>query len=69
MLDKDFDNITLEDIQELKEHQISEGINIDYKESLNLNRRDTKKEFLSDVVSFANSNGGHLLIGISEDKG
>lgn len=69
MLDKDFNAITFVDIRELKELQVREGINIDYKESLNLKGSDSKKEFLADVVSFANTDGGHLLIGISEEKG
>lgn len=46
-----------------------EGKLYDYKRDLIGNSDSDKKEFLSDVSSFANASGGHLIIGVEEEKG
>ena len=69
ILDKPFVDITLNDIEGLKNDEISEGRDIDYKLLLDLDSDDKKRELLSDISSFANSNGGFLIYGIQEDNG
>ncbi|PFD32605.1 hypothetical protein CN285_27590 [Bacillus cereus] len=69
MIYKPFAEITLEDIIKLKEDGVEEGKQIDYKQQLNFMNRDKKKEFAKDVTSFANTEGGDLIIGVSEEKG
>ncbi|MDJ0510540.1 MAG: ATP-binding protein [Crocosphaera sp.] len=66
---KPLDKITESDLQELIDNEVAEGKTIDYKEKLSGNSDTDKKEFLYDVSSFANASGGHLIFGISEDKG
>jgi hypothetical protein len=61
------ESITQQDLQRLIDDEITEGKSIDYKLELNLEKGDDKKEFLADVTSFANTAGGHLLIGIKPD--
>ena len=67
-------NINFEDIAEtiLSEQVttgIPEGILIDYKREMYGKKDDDVKEFLKDVSSFANTSGGHLIIGIDEAGG
>lgn len=50
-------------------NQVREGKLVDYKRELSLASDGERKEFLADVVSFANTSGGHLLIGIDEEAG
>lgn len=68
-LEKTFDEINETDIRLLIENQISERKNIEYKLTLPENKYDSKKEFLADVSSFANTMGGHLIYGIKEENG
>jgi hypothetical protein len=68
-LDKTFDEINETDIRLLIENQVSERKNIEYKLTLPENKYDSKKEFLADVSSFANTMGGHLIYGIKEENG
>lgn len=65
----DFDEITCTDIHELVEDSISEGIRVEFKRELYAGGDSQKKELLKDVSAFANSHGGHLIIGIEEEKG
>jgi predicted HTH transcriptional regulator len=57
------------DIQSLINNQIEESINLDYKKSDSL-ARDSKKitELTKDVSALANSAGGTLVYGVSEDR-
>ncbi len=61
--------ITEGDLLELIEHQDSETKLIDYKKELHSNDRPGSIELLSDVSSFANASGGHLVFGMNENKG
>lgn len=64
-----FDSIEERDIQELVEAQVPEGLRIDFKLT-NYGKSDSeKRELLKDVSAFANSHGGHLIIGIGEKEG
>lgn len=56
------------DLQRLITNKIAEGKDVDYKRDLPGTNDEAKKEFLRDVVSFANTAGGHLLFGIIENN-
>jgi predicted HTH transcriptional regulator len=42
---------------------LSKKKTIEYKEILPDNKRESKKEFLADASSFANTVGGHIILG------
>ncbi|MGG3940974.1 ATP-binding protein [Peribacillus psychrosaccharolyticus] len=69
MLKKPFKEISLDDIKSLMDSGVTEGTLIDYKEFLELNDKTSKKEFAADVTSFANTEGGDLIIGVKEECG
>ena len=64
-----FDKIDGKEILRLKENSIPEDKHIEYKDHINLDQLKDKKEFLADISSFANTNGGHIFWGISEESG
>lgn len=66
MIHKAFDAIDQTDIQLLVDEGIPEGRTIEYKRELALAADSEKKEFLADISSFANANGGDLIYGVSE---
>lgn len=68
IFNKNLIDISKEDIQSLVEKEIEEGVYVDYKEELKIETGDDKKEFLNDVVSFANTDGGYLIFGIKEEN-
>jgi hypothetical protein len=59
---------TDEYIIKLIDNKIPENIYLDYKRDLNIDSSDERKEFLFDICSFANSEGGILVYGIDEEK-
>lgn len=66
---KQLTDITEADLLGLKDNQVSESREIEYKADLPGNRDDEKCEFLYDVSSFANCIGGDLLYGVTESRG
>lgn len=66
MLPRRLQDITLDDVKALIENAVHEGRTIDYKLTLPGNSDEEKKEFLADIISFANSAGGDLVYGIRE---
>jgi len=68
MIERDIDQITEEDLQSLIDNSVLEGKTIEYKQELPTSRDSERKEFLADVSSFANANGGDLVYGIVEDR-
>lgn len=65
----DFDSIAEQDLQELVDFGIPEGLKYEYKSALYGDSDSDKKEALKDISSFANSSGGHLVLGIQEHHG
>jgi len=65
----DIKNLTEERINDLMNNQIPESKTLDYKEQLPDYSYEHKKEFLADVSSFSNADGGNLIFGVKEDKG
>jgi hypothetical protein len=64
-----FDDITEADLAELVSAGTPEGLRLEYKRTTYGNADGDKREALKDISSFANTQGGHLLIGIEEAKG
>jgi hypothetical protein len=69
MINKKLEEISLEDLTQLKDNAVSEGKSIEYKQELPGPQDKEKKEFLADISSFANASGGDLIYGVSESKG
>ena len=69
MIDKPLNQITYADIDQFVQEKRPEGKTVDYKRDAYGNRDEDKKELLKDTSSFANTQGGDILIGVDEDKG
>ena len=65
----DFEAIDERDINELVSAQVPEGLRWDFKRDMYGNADADKREALKDISSFANSSGGHLIIGVEEAGG
>jgi predicted HTH transcriptional regulator len=65
----DFENPQENDLIELLNAQVPEGLYLDYKRDMYGNTNDGKQELLKDVSAFANAHGGHLIIGMDEQGG
>ncbi len=68
MLPIDLDNLKPEDIEHIFETH-RESNTIEYKRELQIYSERETKEFLADVSSFANANGGTIFYGIDEVDG
>src|SRR5258708_4648824 len=64
-----FDAISEADLADLIQAGVPEGLVIDYKRDPYGTSDGEKKEALKDITSFANSAGGHLIIGMDEASG
>jgi predicted HTH transcriptional regulator len=64
-----FDDISEADLNDLIQAGVPEGLVIDYKRDPYGNSDADRKEALKDITSFANSAGGHLIIGMEEANG
>ena len=69
MIPKQIDLITIEDIQALKSNKVMEKKTIDYKQSLPGRSDSERIGFLADITAFANTVGGDLIFGITEEEG
>lgn len=61
-----FDDIDEGALESLVDNGVPEGLTIEYKRDPYGNSDADKKEALKDVTSFANSSGGHLVVGVDE---
>jgi hypothetical protein len=66
MIFKNYRELAYSDIERLVENKIPESKFLDYKQEINVEKGDERKEFLYDVSSFANTEGGMLIYGVSE---
>lgn len=64
-----FEDLSERDLMELVATGVPEGMLIDYKREPYGRSDADVKEFLKDVSSFANTAGGHLIIGMDESSG
>ena len=55
-------------IRNLVDHRVAERKDLDYKEKLPGGTDSDKREFLADVVSLANTGGGHIVYGVAERR-
>lgn len=68
LLGKKIENISSEDIQRIITNGISESKILEYKKELKIDSGDDRKEFLYDITSLANTEGGVIIYGIEEQK-
>ena len=68
MLRRNLEEIAEVDLQNLIDNAVSERKTLEYKQILPGYSEGEKKEFLSDIVSFANCIGGDIIYGIAEDE-
>lgn len=64
-----FDEISEADLAELVTAGAPEGPRLEYKRDTYGNADGDKREALKDISSFANTQGGHLIIGVEETEG
>ncbi|HET6514148.1 MAG TPA: ATP-binding protein [Thermodesulfovibrionales bacterium] len=64
-----FYDVSVDDLKDLINAEVPEGLNIEYKRDFYGSSDDDKKEALKDISSFANSFGGHLIIGMTARDG
>jgi hypothetical protein len=64
MIPQDINEITKEDIEKLISSKIQESISLEFKEMLNYESYEERKEFLADITAFANASGGDIVYGI-----
>jgi predicted HTH transcriptional regulator len=63
------DEVSDTHLRGLVDNEVAELRAIEYKRDLPGPTSDDKKEFLADVSSFANANGGDLVYGVIEENG
>jgi hypothetical protein len=69
MIQKSFSDISPADVQQLIDNEVGENLTMDYKRDLpDLNIKDSKREFLWDIASFANSSGGDIIFGLHDKR-
>jgi len=68
LLGKRVDTLNAADINRLVDNKVQESKLLDYKMDLRLGQDKDKKEFLYDITSMANTEGGCLVYGIEESK-
>ncbi|MEW6737390.1 MAG: ATP-binding protein, partial [Acidobacteriota bacterium] len=60
MINKPFDQIDKEAIEELIANGVAESKTLDYKEKLPSGNNEGRREFLADISAFANASGGDI---------
>ena len=69
MLDKPLETIDEATLNLLVTNKATEGRHLEFKSELPNREGDAIREFLADVSAFSNSQGGHLLFGVTEAAG
>jgi hypothetical protein len=62
-----FEDITMDDVRSLITDRVREDVSLDYKQELKIGTSGERKDFLADVSAFANTSGGYLIIGMTEE--
>ena len=68
MIPRAFEDIAKSDIESLISNGVAERRTLEFKRELPGNSEKDRKEFLADVTSFANAQGGDILYGIDAPK-
>lgn len=68
MITKRLEEISLADLEALVEDRVRESTSLDYKQELPGGNNEEKKEFLRDMISFANTVGGDMVFGVAERR-
>jgi hypothetical protein len=68
LIPKDIEEISEKDIKDLIRDGVPESLTLEYKEALNFQTDEEKKEFLADVASFANVSGGDIIYGLRAER-
>jgi predicted HTH transcriptional regulator len=68
VIHKALDALGPADLASLVSNGVPEGRSLDYKEQPPGRTDEAHRDFLADVASFANTLGGHMLFGISEQR-
>lgn len=68
IINKNIEDIEESDLEYLIDNEIIETKLLDYKGKLPGSNDSDKKEFLSEISSFANASGGDIIYGIDEDR-
>lgn len=68
MLNKPIFDLKEQDFQELINKRISESLQLEYKETIDISTKGAKKELCKDVSAMANAFGGKIIYGIKESK-
>ena len=68
MIKKALTTICKADVEALLTDTVRESTTLDYKQSLPKNDDDSKRDFLADVVAFANTAGGDIIYGVTERR-
>ncbi len=69
MIMRSFEDIAKSDIEALIANGVAERRTLEFKRGLPGNSERDRKEFLADVTSFANAQGGDILFGIDAPRG
>jgi hypothetical protein len=68
MIPKPLDQISKDDVLDLVKNRIPESKTMEYKELLPGDTDSEKREYTADITAFANTQGGDLLYGITEER-
>jgi hypothetical protein len=68
MLPRSIGQIGKADIERLVRDRVGEGLVLEFKESVPDNTPKSKIEFVADVTAFANTVGGDLVLGVTEER-
>lgn len=69
MIRASFDDIALGDIRALVDNRVAERRTLEFKRDLPGGSNDARKEFIADITSFANAQGGDIVFGLAEANG